>query len=102
MTRNGPRATAGLKHDLCQVATAVLKPIERAMQPWINGPRRTRRTQHTSTVIPPMLDAFFGASLLGLGAATLACDGAVMHRSVEYDFNIFTVGSRITDVCRGP
>jgi len=36
----------------------VLKPIERAMQPWLDGPR-----------------------------------------SVEYDLNIFTVGSRITDVC---
>ena len=86
-----------MKHDLCQVATAVLKPIERAMQPWINGPRRTRRTrltrrtrpsqptQRTPPVSPPMLDAFCGASLLGFSAATLACDGAVMRRSVEYD-----------------
>eukprot|EP00435_Cladocopium_sp_Y103_P015455 s1836_g3.t2 len=41
-----------------KVAKAVLKPIERAMQPWIDGPR-----------------------------------------SVEYDFNIFTVGCRIMDVC---
>eukprot|EP00435_Cladocopium_sp_Y103_P022294 s4532_g5.t1 len=41
-----------------KVAKAVLKPIERAMQPWIDGPR-----------------------------------------SVEYDYNIFTVGCRITDVC---
>ena len=31
-----------------------------------------------------------------------ACDGAVIHRSVEYDLNIFTVGGRVTDVCRGP
>ena len=62
---------AGLKHELCQVATAVLKPIERAMQPWIDGPRRTRRTQRTRRTrrTPAMLDACFRASLLGFGAA---------------------------------
>ena len=47
MTQYDKWVKAGLKHELCQVATAVLKPIERAMQPWIDGPRRTRRTQRT-------------------------------------------------------
>ena len=67
MTQYDKWVKAGLKHELCQVATAVLKPIERAMQPWIDGPRRTRRTQRTRRTrrtrrTPPMLDAFFGNS----------------------------------------
>ena len=47
-------AKAGPRRKLCQVAKAVLKPIEQAMQPWIGGPRRTRRTRRTwRTRTPP-------------------------------------------------
>ena len=68
-------AKAGPKRKLCQVAKAVLKPIEQAMQPWIGGPRRTRRTPaHLAHPDPTwlcsiLLDAFFVASLFGFGAA---------------------------------